>query len=270
MNNFRDKFLNIAKKNHSYLCVGLDVDVEKFPVKLKDAHDNLFLFNKEIIDATKDFVCAYKPNFAFYFAYGLSGLETLKRTIEYIPEEIPVILDIKANDIGNTANMYSKGIFNEMNSDAMTMNPYMGIDSIQPFLNKTEKYIFALCLTSNSGSKDFQYLDTCGKKLYVRVMEKLFLWHNDFGGNLGAVVGATHSEELKELRDIAGDMIFLIPGVGSQGGDVKKVVKNAKISEGLGIINVSRKVLYASDKDDFAQKARESASNYRDMINAYI
>ncbi len=270
MSNFRDKFKSISEKNQSYLCVGLDVNLDKFPESLKNENDSIFLFNKAIIDATKDLVCAYKPNFAFYFAYGLKGLESLKRTIEYIPDEIPVILDIKSNDIGNTAKMYATGIFNEMNADATTINPYMGEDSVLPFLSRTEKYVFALCLTSNPGSQDFQYLKSDGKTLYVNVMNKLSKWNHESNGNLGVVVGATHAEELRELRELGDDMIFLIPGIGSQGGDVEKVVKNAKINQGLGIINVSRKVIFASSEDDFARKARESALNYRNMINSYI
>jgi orotidine-5'-phosphate decarboxylase len=152
----------------------------------------------------------------------------------------------------------------------MTLNPYMGLDSVEPFIEDNKKHIFSLCLTSNSGSNDFQYLDVNGKPFYIRMMEKLVEWRNKGYKNIGAVVGATHPDELKELRAIAGDMIFLIPGIGSQGGDVEKVVKNSLISKGLGIINVSRKIIYASNGPDFADKARETAKNYRDMINAYI
>lgn len=267
---FTKKFQNCSKKNKSYLCVGLDTDINKLPENIKNGKDSLFTFNKEIIDATKDIVCAYKPNYAFYSAHGREGLDALKKTINYIPDDIPVILDAKVNDIGNTAKMYAKTVFTEFEADAVTYNPYMGSDTIDPFLEYKDRGVISLCLTSNPGSKDFQYLNVDGKPLYQRVMEKLVEWKSKKSEEICAVVGATHPDEIKLLRNIAPDMIFLIPGVGSQGGDVKKVVENAKISRQLGIINVSRKIIYADNGANFAEEARKAALNYKDMINSYL
>ena len=268
--NFTDKYKAIAKKNNSFLCVGLDTDINKIPEHLKKLDDPVFDFNKNIIDATKDLVCAYKPNLAFYEAIGEKGISSLKKTIEYIPKDIPIILDAKRGDIGNTASMYAKFIFEELNGDAVTVNPYMGYDSVEPFLRYKDKGVIALCLTSNSGSKDFQYFTSEGVHLYEKVMQKFVEWKNKGASQLCAVVGATHPDELKKLREIASDIIFLIPGIGTQGGDVEKVVKNSNVSDYLGIINVSRKIIFASDGKDFANKARESAINYKEMINSFI
>lgn len=266
---FTNKYKAIAKKNNSFLCVGLDSDISKIPVHLKDTDDPVFEFNKNIIDATKDLVCAYKPNLAFYEAIGEKGIVSLKKTIDYIPDEIPVILDAKRGDIGNTASMYAKFIFEELKGDAVTVNPYMGYDSVEPFLRYKEKGVIALCLTSNSGSKDFQYFTSEGVHLYEKVMQKFVEWKNEGATELCAVVGATHPDELKKLRDIAPDIIFLIPGIGTQGGDVEKVVINSKVSKYLGIINVSRKIIFAGNDKDYAKKAREAAVEYNKMINSY-
>jgi orotidine-5'-phosphate decarboxylase len=267
---FREKFIHQAQKASSFLCVGLDSDINKIPKHLKQSDDPIFEFNKSIIDATKDIVCAYKPNLAFYAAYGLKGYESLIKTVNYIPESIPVILDAKMNDIGNTAEMYAASVFNELQCDSVTFNPYMGFDSIEPFTHFEGKSVFALCLTSNSGSKDFQYMISDGKTVYEQVMNKLVEWKNKTGFEIGAVVGATHSEELKHLREIAPDTLFLIPGIGSQGGDLEKVCKYSGIKNYLALINVSRNVIYAGDGKDFATEVKKAAIKIRDEINSFI
>jgi orotidine-5'-phosphate decarboxylase len=268
--NWREKLLRVSAKNNSLLCVGLDSDIGKIPKFLRETGTiPLFDFNKAIIEATKDFVCAYKLNMAFYEAEGSRGLEALEKTIQFIPKDIVVILDGKRNDIGNTAQMYARSLFETLKADAVTVNPYLGKDGIAPFLEYKEKCSFILCRTSNPSAGDFQDLSVSSRPLYQVVAQKIRDW-NVFE-NCGAVVGATYPEELKTVRGILGESIpILIPGVGKQGGDVEKTVRygtNAK--KGMALINSSREIIFAGEKEDFAERSRAKAESVRDEINKY-
>jgi orotidine-5'-phosphate decarboxylase len=254
-----------ARKNNSLLCIGLDPDPALLPPGIS-ALD----FNKAVIDATSALVCAYKPNLAFYEAGGPAGWELLEKTLGYIPKGIPVIADAKRGDIGNTAKAYARAIFTGLGAGAATVNPYMGFDSIEPFLDYADKGIFILCRTSNPGAADFQSLrlNSEGREqaLYQVVAKKSSEWNKH--GNIGLVVGATFPEELKLLRQSYPEMPFLIPGVGAQGGDLKIAVSYGVNSLGGGvIINSSRQILYASRGRDFAQAAASAALKLRDDIN---
>jgi orotidine-5'-phosphate decarboxylase len=228
---------------------------------------DFFEFNEAIIAATSDLVCAYKPNLAFYEAMGIEGMEALLQTIECIPEHIPVIGDAKRGDIGNTAKAYAASLFEMFGFDAATVNPYLGFDAIEPFLNYEDKGVFILCRTSNPGAKDFQDIaDSSGRHLYEIVATKANEWN--IHGNIGLVVGATYPQELKQIRQLCPDMPMLIPGVGSQGGDLAQAVEDGIDSHAeKAIINVSRQVLYASKLGDFAEAARNAALGFRDRIN---
>src|SRR3972149_1186005 len=264
--NFIEKYLKAAQKNNSLVCIGLDSDLNKIPKLLSKSRDTLFEFNKKIIDATVDLVCAYKPNMAFYEVGGSAGITSLKKTIQYIPNHIPVILDAKRGNIGNTNKMYAKEIFEYFGADATTVSPYLGEDSIAPFAEYQDKFAFVLCLTSNPGAKDFQLQEFNGKPLYKIVADKVKSWNKN--KNLGLVIGATFPEQLKEIREMVGDMPILIPGVGVQGGNLEKVVKFGTDKNGkMAIINSSREIIFASAEKDFDQKAREKALLLRDNIN---
>jgi len=265
---FVQKLKNASQKNNSLLCIGLDTDLEKIPKFLLQEKDPIFSFNQAIIDLTSDLVCAYKPNLAFYEAYGIKGLEALKNTCEYIPEEIPIILDAKRGDIGNTSKMYAKAIFDEFKADGVTLNPYLGEDGLSPFLEYEDKCSFVLCLTSNLGAKDFQLLKLEGKPLYKIVAEKVKSWNKK--GNCGLVVGATYAEQLKQIREMVQDLPILIPGIGAQKGDMELTVKYGTDKHGeLAIINSSRGIIYASSDKDFAKAAREEAKKLRELFNLY-
>ena len=265
---FVEKLLHISEKNNSLLCVGLDTDIEKIPESLQKEDDPMFSFNKKVVDATSDLVCAYKPNMAFYEARGARGWQALKKTCQYIPQEIPIIIDAKRGDIGNTARMYAKAIFNDLKGDASTVNPYLGEDSLSPFLAYEDKCAFILCLTSNKGAADFQLQKINDKPLYELVAEKILKWNKK--GNCGLVVGATYPEQLKRIREIVGKLPILIPGIGAQQGDVEKTVRSGTDDEGnLAIINSSRGIIYASSGEDFADAAREKAKSLRDRINLF-
>ncbi|MGB7062200.1 MAG: orotidine-5'-phosphate decarboxylase [Candidatus Zixiibacteriota bacterium] len=265
---FVEKLLNASRKNNSLVCVGLDTDLQKIPRHLLKREDPTFAFNQKIIDSTSDLVCAYKPNMAFYEAQGARGWESLKKTCKYIPEEIPIIIDAKRGDIGNTARMYAKAFFEELKGDAVTVNPYMGEDAVSPFLEDEGKCAFVLCLTSNEGARDFQLSKVDGKPLYEIVAEKVLSWNEK--GNCGLVVGATHPEQLKRIREIAPSLPFLIPGIGAQAGDIESTVKSGTDENGeLAIINSSRGILYASGQEDFDQAARNEALRLRDAINLH-
>jgi orotidine-5'-phosphate decarboxylase len=264
---FVEKLLKISRKNQTLLCIGLDVNLDKVPPHILKSESPIFAFNKAIIDKTADLVCAFKPNMAFYEMLGAPGIEALKKTIEYVPDEIPVILDAKRGDIGGTASAYAKGIFEFFGADATTVNPFLGFDAVEPFLNYEDKGIFILCLTSNSGSADFQ---TSGSEpLYKSIAKHAAAWNKK--GNCGVVVGATNPEEqLKEIREIVGNMPILIPGIGAQGGDLQSAIKyGTNKDRELAIINSSRAIIYASAKEDFADRAREEALKLRDEINKY-
>jgi orotidine-5'-phosphate decarboxylase len=248
----------------SFLCVGLDVDLNKIPQHLLELEDPIFEFNKAIIDATHDLAVSYKPNTAFYEAYGIKGWLSLQKTINYINENYPdifTIADAKRGDIGNTSSMYAKAFFEDLNFDSVTVAPYMGKDSVEPFLAFENKHTIMLALTSNEGAFDFQTLnvpDASGsKELYKQVLETSKTWKNS--DNLMYVVGATKAEYFTEVRKIVPDSFLLVPGVGAQGGSLSEVCKygmNANV--GL-LINSSRGIIYASNGADFAEKAREEA-----------
>ncbi len=263
--NFVEKLTNAARKNKSLLCVGLDPDPERMPDNV-----SVFEFNKAIIDATSDLVCAYKLNLAFYEALDEPGLDALKHTIKQIPTDIPVIGDAKRGDIGNTAKAYAKAIFSNLNCDATTVNPYLGFDSIEPFIQYTDKGVFILCRTSNAGALDFQSLRCEAEPDYRPLFEIVALRAGQWNtrGNIGLVVGATSPEELRLVRQIQPDMPLLIPGIGAQGGELASAVRYGVNSKGEGaIINSSRQVIYASRGKDFARAARQVAASLRDQIN---
>jgi orotidine-5'-phosphate decarboxylase len=266
--NFIEKLAKAVQKNKSLLCVGLDPDLALMPEGV-----DIFEFNKAIIDATADLVCAYKPNFAFYEALGSEGIDALKRTTDYIPEDIPVIGDAKRGDIGNTAKAYARSIFSYFDFDAATVNPYLGFDSVEPFIQYREKGVFVLCRTSNAGAADFQALrcevDGNHQLLFEVVAEKVSRWNTY--GNLGLVIGATYPEELKLIRQRLPDMPLLIPGIGAQGGKLSRVVScGVDAGREKTIINSSRQILYASRGNDFAQVARLAAAELRDQINYHL
>jgi orotidine-5'-phosphate decarboxylase len=265
---FQEKLQNSVEKNNSLLCIGLDPDVSKFPPHIED----IFEFNKAIVDATADIVCCYKPQFAFYASHGLPGLKALIQTIAYIHlkfPDMPVILDSKRGDIGSTAQHYAEEAFEVYKADAVTINPYLGFDSVEPFLKYQDKGIFILCRTSNPGAGDFQDLSVDGEPLYVKIARKVQEWNSTYA-NCGLVVGATWPEQLGEIRKIAPSLPFLVPGIGAQGGDIEKTLQNGLLSDKSGLIlNSSRAILYADTSEQFAEKARETALKTRDEINTY-
>jgi orotidine-5'-phosphate decarboxylase len=265
---FLEKLLETSRHNSSWLCVGLDPDPGGLPSCLREEVNPPLEFCRQIIDVTRDVVCAYKPNIAFFEVLGEAGWPTLREVINSIPEGIPVILDAKRGDIGNTAKMYARAYFEGLGVDAVTVNPYMGADSIAPFLDYEGKTSFILCLTSNPSSAEFQGKGLAEKPLYYQVAEMARSLNR--GGNCGLVVGATKPQKLRELRDLCPDVPFLIPGVGTQGGDLESAVKNGSDQEGnLAIVNVSRAILYASLGEDFATRARERARSLRQDMERF-
>lgn len=266
--------LNVAiDTNNSLLCVGLDPDLAKMPTHLQGNTAPIFTFNKAIIDATYDLVCAYKPNSAFYEAHGESGLAQLKQTMQYIHEKcpgVPIILDAKRADIGNTNNGYIEFIFDYLEMDAVTLHPYLGKEALEPFLALKDKGLIILCRTSNPGAAEFQDLVAEGRAVYQHVATQVSKEWNS-AGNCLLVVGATYPQEMKEIRELVGpDMTFLVPGVGAQGGDVAAIMQAGIGANGRGlIINSARAVLYASSGKDFANAARDEALRTRDQINKF-
>jgi orotidine-5'-phosphate decarboxylase len=265
---FVEKLAHAGRKNKSLLCVGLDTDPALLPDKT-----GVFEFNKAIIDATADLVCAYKPNIAFYEAMGTPGLEALKKTRDYIPKEIPVIIDAKRGDIGNTAKAYARSLFDHYNFDAVTASPYLGFDSLEPFIDYRDRGVFILCRTSNPGAADFQSLPVTAsngpKMLFEIVAEKVNSWNTH--GNLGLVIGATYPQELKTIRERYPEIPLLIPGVGTQGGELTETVRYGADAKRIRtVINSSRQILYASKGKDFAAAARKAALDIRDRINAVL
>ena len=244
----------------SFLCIGLDVDLTKIPQHLLALEDPIFEFNKAIIDATHDLCVSYKPNTAFYEAYGIKGWQSLQKTINYINENYPeifTIADAKRGDIGNTSTMYAKAFFEDLDFDSVTVAPYMGKDSVEPFLAFNNKHTIMLALTSNEGAFDFQTKNVDGKELYKVVIETSKTWKNS--ENLMYVVGATKAEYFTEIRQLIPNSFLLVPGVGAQGGSLQEVCKYG-MSENIGLlINSSRGIIYASNETDFAEKAREEA-----------
>ena len=264
--NFTEKLANATHKNKSLLCIGLDPDP-----KLMPKNTGVLEFNQAIIEATSDLVCAYKLNLAFYEALD-EGLDALKLTIKFIPDDIPVIGDAKRGDIGNTAKAYAKAIFTNLDCDATTVNPYLGFDSVEPFIQYKDKGVFILCRTSNAGALDFQSLrceaESGHRPLFELVALKAEEWNKY--GNIGLVVGATYPEELKLIRNAHPDMPLLIPGIGAQGGDLTATVRYGVNANGeKAILNSSRQIIYAS-QEDFAQAARRVASSLREQINQQL
>ncbi|WBA81830.1 orotidine-5'-phosphate decarboxylase [Endozoicomonas sp. GU-1] len=272
---FLDRVQAAMENNNTLLCVGLDPSPERFPAAIQAMDKPIFAFNKAIIDATADLVCCYKPQAAYYHAHGAE--DQLAMTIDYIRTQypaIPVILDSKRGDIGSTASQYAIEAFERYQADAVTVNPYMGIDTIEPFSGYADKGTVVLCRTSNPGAAAIQNLSVRqangeSAMLYeviARMCQEQWNKHN----NILLVVGATNPTELKRIRDITGDMTFLVPGLGAQGGDVEATVKNGLNSKGQGIIvNSSRGIIYASGGDDFAEAARNAAVALRDQVNLY-
>lgn len=258
------------QKNNSLVCVGLDPDLDKIPEHCRIFKSPLFEFCREIIDRTADLVCAFKPQMAFYAAEGLE--RDLELTIKYLHEQhpdLPVILDAKRGDIGSTAKMYAREVFDRYEADAVTVNPYLGTDALEPFLARRDKGVIILCRTSNPGATDLQDLEVNGEKLY-RIIAKKATHEWNQNGNVLLVVGATYPQELKEIRSLVGDMPLLVPGIGAQGGDIEKAVINGKDKNGTGmIINSSRGIIYAGQGKKFAQAARAAALQLRDEINRY-
>jgi len=259
------------KIKKSFLCVGLDVDLNKIPESFLTLEDPIFEFNKAIIDATHDLAVAYKPNTAFFEAYGIKGWMSLQKTINYINENYPAIFtiaDAKRGDIGNTSSMYAKAFFEDLNFDSITVAPYMGKDSVEPFLAFEDKHTIMLALTSNEGAFNFQTLDVDGKELYKRVLETSKTWKNS--ENLMYVVGATKAEYFTEIRKIVPDSFLLVPGVGAQGGSLSEVCKYG-MNDNVGLlINSSRGIIYASKEADFAEKARVEALKIQQEMAAIL
>ena len=270
---FNTKLQNLMQANNSLLCIGLDPDPEKLPTTLSGSPDPFFFFFQAIVDATADLVCAYKPNSAFYEAHGAAGVQSLKNITDYIRTkypEIPIILDFKRGDIGNTNNKYAQYAFEYLGVDAITIQPYQGHEAVQSYLDYKDKGVFILCRTSNDGAGEFQDLEVDGKKLYEVVAANVTN-HWNASGNCGLVVGATSPDELAKVRNIVGDVMnILVPGIGAQGGDIEATIKAGKNSTGGGmLINSARDILYASPAEDFADAARHRAKLTVEDINKY-
>ena len=271
-------------KKGSYLCVGLDTDIAKIPRHLLPGADPVFQFNKQIIDATKDLCVSYKINTAFYEAMGVKGWESLERTVNYIPQEHLKIADAKRGDIGNTSSQYAKAFFETLNFDAVTVAPYMGEDSVRPFLEYNDKWAIVLGLTSNTGAKDFElqrfdtktdlldegiHIEKHGTKfLYEMVLEKVSRWGST--NNLMFVIGATQADEFVNIRRLTPEHFYLVPGVGAQGGSLKEISERAMTKDCGILVNASRAIIYASDKENFAEEARVVAKQYQSEMASYL
>ncbi len=271
----QELFEQILKKK-SYLCVGLDTDIKKIPPHLLQTKDPIFEFNRRIIDATAPYAVAYKPNIAFYEAMGVKGWESLQKTMEYIPKECFTIADAKRGDIGNTSELYARTFFDKSSSgfdfDSVTVAPYMGRDSVQPFLTFEGKWVILLALTSNIGSNDFQHLqvevDGSQKSLYEQVLAKSQEWGNS--ERMMYVVGATQADKLAEIRKIVPDHFLLVPGVGAQGGSLEEVSRFGMNKQCGLLVNSSRAIIYASNGEDFAEKAAQEARKVQEEMEKYL
>lgn len=264
----REELIGSIREKRSYLCVGLDTDIQKIPSFLRNTPDPVFEFNKRIIDATRAFCIAYKPNLAFYEAEGSKGWESLEKTVNYIGHTHFIIADAKRGDIGNTSVKYAEAFFRRMAFDAITVAPYMGKDSVQPFFAVPGKWVILLALTSNAGSADFQMLDAGGMKIYEHVISHAMQWGDP--ENLMFVIGATHPGQLRSLRMLAPDHFFLVPGIGAQGGNLQ-AISEAGMHGGCGlIVNASRSILYASSGEDFDTKAAEEASRLQKEMESLL
>ena len=261
----KQELFNQIIKKESFLCVGLDTDLEKIPEHLLELEDPIFEFNKQIIDATKDYCVAYKPNLAFYESQGVKGWESLQKTMEYIPSDIFTIADAKRGDIGNTSRMYAKTFFEYFNFDSVTVAPYMGNDSVSPFLEFRNKWVILLAATSNLGGLDFQYKQIeGGKRVFEEVLEKSLEWGNE--QNLMYVVGATRAEMLSDVRAIVPDAFLLVPGVGAQGGSLEEVVKYGMNDTCGLLVNSSRGIIYAGAGIDFGLVAGKKSQELQSQM----
>ena len=257
---FTEKLHSVQERTNSWVCVGLDTDADKLPPNARD----VVAFNRAIIDATKDLVCAYKPNLGFYLMRGSQGIDELQATVAAIPRDTPIVLDAKFGDIDSTARGYARFAFDILGADAVTVNPYLGADALVPFLEYTNRVIFLLAHTSNPTAKDFQDKSIESEPLFIRVAK----YARDLSGLVGLVVGATFPEQLRDVRAANPNAVFLIPGIGAQGGSVRNAVAFGKNKDGIGpLINASRSILYASNKEDFADAARAATLKLRDEIN---
>lgn len=264
---------NKIKKKKSFLCIGLDSDIEKIPDLLHREKDPVFRFNKEIVDATNEYVIAYKPNIAFYESRGAEGWRSLENTVDYIRSQYPeifLIADAKRGDIGNTSKMYAKTFFEHLDFDAITVTPYMGEDSVSPFLEYTDKWVILLALTSNYGAEDFQF--TIDREDHSRLFEKVIRRSSEWGtdNNMMYVVGATKAEMLSDIRKIIPDHFLLVPGIGAQGGSLKKIAEYGINSKCGLIVNSSRRIIFADKSRKFAQKAGEKAKIVKDEMSTIL
>jgi len=264
----RENLIQQIKEKKTYLCVGLDTDIEKIPGHLKSSDDAVFRFNKEIIDATLDLCVAYKINTAFYEAQGAKGWEAMQKTVDYIPSTHFKIADAKRGDIGNTSHQYAKAFFETIPFDAVTVAPYMGSDSVKPFLDYKNKWAIVLGLTSNEGSRDFEQLQIDENFLFETVIKKTAEWGNE--QNLMFVVGATKASEISSIRKIIPDHFLLIPGVGFQGGSLADVSKHGLNKDCGLLVNVSRGIIYAGNKENFAEEVRKIALQYQTEMKDYL
>jgi orotidine-5'-phosphate decarboxylase len=264
----RKELVSQIKSKRSFLCVGLDVDMNKIPAHLLNTSNPIFSFNKAIIDSTASYCVAYKPNLAFYEAYGINGLIAFRETVNYIKTNYPeqfIIADAKRGDIGNTSKMYAKTFFEEYNVNALTVAPYMGEDSVTPFLGYHEKWVVLLALTSNKGSQDFQFIsDANGERLFEKVLNKSLQWGNE--NNMMYVVGATQGKLFKDIRQIVPNHFLLVPGVGAQGGSLQEVCKYGMNKDCGLLVNSSRGIIYASNCEDFAESAAEAAKTLQEQM----
>lgn len=267
----RAELINEIRTKKTFLCVGLDPDIEKIPQFLMEEDDPIFEFNRQIIDATAPYCIAYKPNTAFYEAYGLSGITSLERTIKYIKQNYPkhfLIADAKRGDIGNTSAMYAKAFFKRLHADAITVAPYMGKDSVKPFLDFEDKWTIVLALTSNEGSKDFQMMNVNGQELYKDVIKTTASWGTE--NNLMFVVGATKADMIHEVRELVPDHFLLVPGVGAQGGSLAEVCTQG-LNRDIGlIVNLSRSIIYAANDENFAREAGLEAQKIANEMKIYV
>jgi orotidine-5'-phosphate decarboxylase len=267
----RQELISIIRKKKSFLCVGLDSELSKIPPHLLREEDPVFEFNKQIIDATIDFAVAYKPNLAFYESSGLKGWVSLEKTISYLhlkKDNVFLIADAKRGDIGNTSSQYAKAFFEILDVDAITIAPYMGSDSVQPFLAYPGKWAILLALTSNKGANDFQYLESGDSRLFEHVLRTSSHWGTP--ENMMYVVGATQARQLETIRKIIPDHFLLVPGVGAQGGSLQEVAQYGMTKDIGLLVNASRSIIFASSKEDFAEKAREEAEKMQKEMAALL
>ncbi|MFP5471453.1 MAG: orotidine-5'-phosphate decarboxylase [Bacteroidia bacterium] len=264
----KQQLIEQIKQKQSFLCIGLDPDLNKIPKHLLTLEDPIFEFNKQIIDATKDYCVAYKPNVAFYECLGPKGWESLKKTLDYIPKDIFTIADAKRGDIGNTSDMYALTFFEYLNADAVTVAPYMGSDSVTPFLKFKNKWVVLLALTSNEGSKDFQLFSNGNTTLFEEVITKSQQWGSD--ENVMYVIGATRGEDIAHARKLAPKHFFLVPGVGAQGGSLQEVCKYGLTKDCGLLVNSSRGIIYTDNSENFAQAAKEAAKKLQEEMKKYL